>query len=120
MGTKPYLLLTINKKQKTNERERKCTERQTGNLFVDLNEQLIERESYDEFTLVTVKDKGTFIAFGNATLTEFTTKENCKQMIDKRAWTLIAAWTMLLNSVTQLSEKYYIKHESTFQALPAV
>jgi len=83
---------------------------QTGNLFVDLNEQLIERESYDEFTLVTVKDKGTFIAFGNAMLTEFTTKENCKQMIDKRAWTLIAAWTMLLNSVNKSLDERLQEH----------
>ena len=83
---------------------------QTGNLFVDLNEQLIERESYDEFTLVTVKDKGTFIAFRNAMLTEFTTKENCKQMIDKRAWTLIAAWTMLLNSVNKSLDERLQEH----------
>ena len=37
-------------------------------------------------------------------------EENCKQMIDKRAWTLIAAWTMLLNSVNKSLDERLQEH----------
>ena len=46
----------------------KALNEQTGNLFVDVTEELVHREKVDIFTVVTVKDKGSFVAFGNAML----------------------------------------------------
>lgn len=83
---------------------------QTGNMFVDVDEQLVEREKVDVFTVVTVKDKGSFVAFGNAMLTQFMDKETCIGMIHDRDWELIASWTMLLNSVNKSLDERLAEH----------
>ena len=87
----------------------KALNEQTGKHFADFSEELVQREKVDLFTVVTVKDKGSFIAFGNVMLTEMMDKETCIRMIHDRDWDLIGSWTMLLNSVNKsLEERFQI------------
>ena len=71
---------------------------QTGGKFLDTSSELIQREEHKPFIVVTIEEKGSFIAFGNFKLSEITTKERCIEMIETRDWDLIGAWTMILNS----------------------
>ena len=87
---------------------------QTGKHFADFSEELVQREKVDIFTVVTVKDKGSFVAFGNAMLTEMMDRDICISMIHDRAWELIGSWTMLLNSVNKsLEERFQIEVNET-------
>ena len=71
---------------------------QTGGKLLDKSSELVQREEHEPFTVVTIEGKGSFIAFGNIMLTPITTKERCIEMIERRDWDLIGAWTLILNS----------------------
>ena len=83
---------------------------QTGKHFADFSEELVQREKVDIFTVVTIQDKGSFVAFGNAMLTQMMDRDTCIGMIHNKDWELIGSWTMLLNSVNKsLEERFQIE-----------
>lgn len=53
---------------------------------------MIEREHIDNtpFTIVTI-EQGTFIAIGSRRITNYTTKEECMNMIECQTWDLITS-----------------------------
>lgn len=62
---------------------------QIGGTLVDKKEQLIQQEEipHTPFTLVTVLDKGSFIALGNMRLTDYLpTKEHAIDVITEESW----------------------------------
>ena len=74
---------------------------QTGNNFVEASSELVKREDIPPFTVVTIQEKGSFIAFGQVMLTDFQSEEKCKEDIEKRDWNLIASFSMLLASANK-------------------
>lgn len=64
----------------------------------NFSEELVMREAVErtDFTIVTVADKGSFIAAGQNMLTDFMTEDECRQMIENKDWKLIASWVMVL------------------------
>ena len=72
---------------------------QTSAEVQDSNQssQLIERETLDgtPFEIVTTEE-GTFVALGSYRLTEFMSKEDAKEKIQKKHWDLIISVNLAL------------------------
>lgn len=61
------------------------------------SDKIVEREHIENtpFTIITL-EKGSFIAIGNKRVTEYTTKQECKNLIFERDWDLIANMVMAM------------------------
>lgn len=62
---------------------------QVGGTLVDKNEQLIETEIIEgtPFALITIKDRGSFIALGRGRITDYyDSKEEAKDQINVNDW----------------------------------
>lgn len=67
---------------------------QIGGKLKGENYELIEREDYNLFTIVTT-EKGSFVALGQHRLTDFFSSDECKQLIDGKDWLLLVSVILL-------------------------
>lgn len=69
-----------------------------GGQVRNFSEELIMREEVEgtDFTLVTVADKGTFVAAGQNMLTDFMPEDEARRLIESRDWKLLSNWIVAL------------------------
>lgn len=82
---------------------------QVGGTLVDKKEQLIESEMIKDtpFTLVTVKDRGSFIALGQGRITDYyDNPEEAKQQININDWYFVLSVIYCMIRETPHFEKF--------------